>query len=282
MKVQRERRPWPPGLVAGVAVVLALVAAAALAPVLAPHDPLQGEVAQRLRPPSREHPLGTDQMGRDVLSRLLHGGRYSLGMAGAVAAATWVLGVAAGTVAGYCGGWADELLMRLVDLLKPFPGRILAMVLVAVLGPGLVNLAVAMVAVSWVGMARVVRGVVLSLREREYVLAARTFGQSPWAVIWRHILPGVVPQIAVLAALEVSWFIMGLSGLSLLGLGAQPPTPEWGMMVSDARAYFRTHPGLLFMPSAAIMLAVTGFTLAGEGLRDLLDPRYSQGREPLW
>lgn len=271
----RQIRAYP-GLAAGLAIILALVLAAVLAPWLAPADPAIAVLTQRLKPPSPSHLLGTDQLGRDVLSRLLFGARYSLGMAGAVSAVTLALGLAAGTLAGYLGGWVDEILMRLVEIIKPFPGRILALVLVGLFGPGLLNLGIAMAAVSWVGTARVVRGIVLSLREREYVLAARTFGQSPFAIMRRHILPGVLPQVAVLAALEMSWFIMALAGFSLLGLGAQPPTPEWGMMASEARLFFRTHPILLFIPSTAIMLAILGFTLVGEGIRDAFDLQHGQ------
>lgn len=271
-----------PGLAVGALLLLLLLLSAALAPVLAPYDPLAGSVSSRLQPPGPAHWLGTDQMGRDVLSRLLYGGRYSLGVAGSVAALSLLIGLAAGTVAGFFGGWVDEVLMRLVDLIKPFPGRILAMVLVGLFGPGLINLGLAMVVASWVGTARIVRGMTLSLREREYVLAARTFGTPPLLIILRHILPGVLPQMAVMASLELSWLIMALSGFSLLGLGAQPPTPEWGMMVGEARAFFRTHPALLFMPSVAIMLAVLGFTLFGEGIRDLLDPQHRKGRGRAW
>lgn len=267
-----------PGLAAGAAITLVLVLAAVLAPWLAPADPSAAALQTRLQPPGPGHWLGTDHMGRDLLSRLLYGARYSLGMAVAVAALTLAAGLAVGSLAGYLGGWVDELLMRLVDLIRPFPSRILAMVLVGLFGPGLLNLGLAMVAVAWVGTARVVRGIVLSLREREYVLAARSFGQPARVIILRHILPGVLPQVGVLAAFELSWFIMALAGFSLLGLGAQPPTPEWGAMVSEARPYFRTHPVLLFAPSSAIMLAVLGFTLLGEGLRDALDPQSRQGR----
>lgn len=272
------RRRLHPALAAGLAITLGLGLLAALAPWLAPADPAAGALDSRFLPPGPGHPLGTDHLGRDLLSRLLHGARYSLGTAGAMMAASLALGLAVGSAAGYLGGLADEALMRLADAIRPFPGRILALALVGLSGPGLVNLAMAMTAVSWVGMARVVRGITLSLREREYVLAARTFGQPPLTILRRHILPGVLPQVAVLAAVEVSWFIMALAGFSLLGLGAQPPTPEWGMMVSEARPYFRTHLHLLFLPGGAIMLAVLGATLLGEGLRDAMDPRLRRGR----
>lgn len=270
-----RRRSWSlsGSAVAGAAVVLGLALAAVLAPWLTPADPLNGDVAARLSPPGPGHPLGTDPLGRDLLARLLYGGRYSLGAAGAVAAATFVLGLTVGTVAGYFGGWVDGILMRLADLVRAFPGRILALVLVGIVGPGLVGLMTATVAVSWVSQARLVRGLTLAAREQEYVLAARTYGLRPLAVVLRHILPAVLPQVAVVMALDMSWFLMSLSALSLLGLGVQPPAPEWGMMINEARPFFRTHPHLLFWPSLAIMLAVLGFTLLGEGLRDAWDPQ---------
>lgn len=258
---------------AGGTLVVGLVLAAVLAPWLAAADPADGDIAARLLPPGQGHPLGTDPLGRDLFARLLYGGRQSLGAAGAVAAITLGLGLTVGTVAGYFGGWVDGLLMRLADLIRAFPGRILGLVLVGVVGPGPSGLVLAMAAVSWVPQARLVRGLTLSLREQEYVLAARVSGLSALAIVLRHIVPGVLPHVAVVAALDMSWFLMSISSLSLLGLGVQPPTPEWGMMVNEARPYFRTHPHLLFWPSLAIMLAVLGFTLLGEGLRDAWDPQ---------
>ncbi|BDG59289.1 glutathione ABC transporter permease GsiD [Caldinitratiruptor microaerophilus] len=257
---------------AGGLLVLGLALLALLAPWLTPADPLNGDVHARLLPPGPGHPLGTDPLGRDLLARLLYGGRYSLGAAGVVATATLLLGLTVGIVAGYFKGWVDAVLMRLADLVRAFPGRILALVLVGALGPGLKSLMLAMVAVSWVSQARLVRGLTLAAREQEYVLAARVCGLRPVAIVLRHILPAVLPQVAVVMALDMSWFLMSLSAFSLLGLGVQPPAPEWGMMVSEARPYFRTHPHLLLWPGVAIMLAVLGFTLLGEGLRDAWDP----------
>lgn len=262
-----------PSLSAGTLLVAALLAAAVLAPVLAPHDPFATDPSARLLPPGAGHPLGTDALGRDVLSRLLYGARLTLGAALIVSAASLALGTAVGVAAGYAGGRVDNLLMRLVDLWKAFPGRILALVLAGVLGPGTFNLCLALVLTSWVACARVVRGLTLAAREREYVQAARACGRSVPGIVRRHVLPDLAPQLAVVAALDAGRTLMALSGLSLLGLGAQPPTPEWGVMINDGRTYFRSHPHLLFCPGLALMLAVAGLTLLGEGIRDACDPR---------
>ncbi len=261
-----------PSLLAGLSLLGALAGAALLAPVLSPADPLAIDPANRLLPPGPGHPLGTDALGRDVLARLLHGARLTLGAALAVTAASLALGTAVGVAAGYAGGWVDTLLMRLVDLWKAFPGRVLALVLAGVLGPGTFNLCLALVLTSWVACARIVRSLTLAAREQEYVLAARACGRSVPGIVVRHVLPDVLPQLAVVAALDAGWTLMALSGLSLLGLGAQPPTPEWGVMINEGRSYFRCHPHLLFFPGLALMLAVAGLTLLGEGIRDAWDP----------
>lgn len=261
-----------PSLTAGLALLALLAGAALFAPWLTPYDPLAADLGARLLPPGPGHPLGTDALGRDVLARVLHGARLTLGAAAAVAAVSLALGTLVGVVAGYAGGWADDLLMRLVDLWKAFPGRVLALALVGVLGPGLANVCLALVLTTWVAPARIARSLTLAVREQEYVLAARACGRSPAGIVRHHILPAVLPQMAVVAALEAGWTLMALAGLSLLGLGPQPPAPEWGAMIGDARAYFRSHPHLLFAPGAAVMLALAAFTLLGEGFRDARDP----------
>ena len=257
----------------GLAIVALFAVAAALAPVLAPHSPTAVNPVQRLQGPSLSHPLGTDNLGRDVLSRLMLGSRWSLGTAGVATLLIMTIGVAAGALSGYYGGRLDNVLMRIVDLLLAFPGLVLALAIAGTLGPGIVNVMIGLVSISWVGYARVVRGLVLSVRERPFVEAARCLGARDRRIIVRHVLPNVVPPVIVLATLEMGGLILAISGLSFLGLGAQPPTPEWGAMLNDGRPFLITAPQLMIYPGAAISLVVIGFNLLGDGLRDALDPR---------
>lgn len=258
---------------AGLAIVLLLVVAAAGAPVLAPRDPAAIDPAERLQGPGAGHLLGTDQLGRDLLSRLLHGARWSLGTAGLAAVLIMTIGVGLGLVSGYYGGALDAVLMRLVDTLLGFPRIVLALAIVGLLGPGILHLMLGLVAVWWVDYARIVRGLALSVREREYVEAARSLGAPGRYILLRHILPGVVPPVTVLASLEMGELILAISGLNFLGLGVQPPIPEWGAMLNDGRVFLLTRPHLMVFPGLLITLAVVGFNLLGDGLRDALDPR---------
>ncbi|WP_049924395.1 nickel transporter permease [Halopiger djelfimassiliensis] len=258
--------------VAGLVIVASLSVAAVLGPVVAPYDPASQDLANRLQPPSMAHPLGTDQLGRDVCSRLLHGARLSLGIAVAVTAIRLVLGTAIGLIAGYVGGWVDELLMRLVDVQLAFPGLILALVVAGILGPSLRNVMIALAVVGWASYARLVRGSVLSTKEREFVRAARLMGVSRTRIAVRHLLPNVIGPVVVLATMNLGTVILGTAGLSFIGLGAQPPTPEWGTMLSAGRHHLRTAWWIANVPGAAIMLTVLGFNLLGDGLRDVLDP----------
>jgi peptide/nickel transport system permease protein len=262
-----------PASLLGLGLVLAALAGALLAPWLAPYDPTAVDLERRLQGPSGLHPLGTDHLGRDELSRLLHGGRTTLGAALVVLAAVMGIALAVGAVSGYWGGWLDSLLMALVDLLLAFPGLVLAVAIAGTLGPSFLNLLAALAAVWWAGYARLVRGMVLAARQREYVEAARAMGAGPLRIMVTHIWPNIMGPVAVLATLDLGWIILGISGLSFLGLGAQPPTPEWGAMLNDARPFLQSSPRLLLAPGAAIVLAVLGFNLLGDGLRDLLDPR---------
>ncbi|MDP8971448.1 MAG: ABC transporter permease subunit [Actinomycetota bacterium] len=259
--------------VTGLAVVAAFTLAAVAAPLLSGHEPTAVVPADRLLGPSLEHPLGTDPLGRDLLSRLLFGSRWSLGAAAIATVLVMTIGVSMGTVAGYYGGRLDAVVMRVVDMLLGFPSLVLALAIVGTLGPGIVNVMIGLVGVWWVDYARIVRGLVLALREREFVQAARAVGASDRHIMVRHVLPNVVPPVTVLATLEMGQLILAISGLSFLGLGAHPPTPELGAMLNDGRPFLFSAPQLMIYPGAAITLLVMGFNLLGDGLRDVLDPR---------
>ncbi|HWQ11718.1 MAG TPA: nickel transporter permease [Roseiflexaceae bacterium] len=257
----------------GAALVAAFVLLAAAAPVLAPNDPTALHPAQALAPPGPEFPLGTDNLGRCILSRLLYGSRYSLSTAALAAALITAVGVTLGALSGYYGGPLDSLLMRIVDVLLAFPSLVVALAIAGVLGPSIVHAMLGLVSVWWVGYARVVRGLVLTVRERPYVESARAIGVSDARTLWRHILPNVVPPVIVLATLEMGQLILAIAGLNFLGLGAQPPTPEWGAMLNEGRPFLQIAPQLMIYPGLAISLVVLGFNLLGDGLRDALDPR---------
>lgn len=260
--------------VLGAVFLIVVVLISLLAPVLSPRDPLETNLGQRLLPPGSPHyPLGADDLGRDVLSRLIWGGRVSL-LVG-FAAVLWALlfGVLVGLVAGFYGGWLDSLAMRIIDILMAFPAILLAIAIVASLGPGLFNtmLAVAIVGIPY--YARIVRGSILSLREQEFVQAARVVGASNWRIVARHILPNSLAPLIVAATLDVGWMIMAAAGMSFLGLGAQPPMAEWGVMLSEGRKFIRHAPHASILPGLAIFLVVLALNLLGDGLRDALDPR---------
>ncbi|ELZ06610.1 nickel transporter permease [Natrialba aegyptia] len=259
--------------VVGLALVVAIAVAAAVGPFIAPYDPTTQQLTNRLQHPSLAHPLGTDQLGRDVLSRLLHGARLSLGIAVAVTGIRLTLGTTIGLLAGYAGGWTDEFLMRLVDVQLAFPGLVLALVIAGILGPSLRNVMLALALVGWASYARLVRGTVLATKERNFVRAARLLNVSRFRIATRHLLPTVAGPVVVLATLNMGTVILGTAGLSFIGLGAQPPTAEWGTMLSDGRHHLRSAWWIANVPGVAIMLTVLGFTLLGDGLRDVLDPK---------
>ena len=247
--------------------------AALLAPVLTPYDPAAAVPTQRLAGPGPEHPLGTDNLGRDILSRLLFGSRWSLGTAAMATLLIMTIGVTVGSVGGYYGGRLDELVGLVVDVLLAFPSLVLALAIAGTLGPGILNIMLGLVSVWWVGYARVVRGLVLATREQQFVLAARCLGARDRRVIVRHVLPNVLPPVVVLATLEMGGLILAISGLSFLGLGVQPPAPEWGAMLNDGRGFLFGAPQLMIYPGLAISLVVIAFNLLGDGLRDAFDPR---------
>jgi len=259
--------------IAGGIIVLLFVAVALLAPFIVPYPPNEGDLAKRLSPPSREHLLGTDPLGRDLLSRVIYGARISLQIQVVSVAIALVVGTMLGLLGGYYGGAIDHVIMRLMDILLAFPGIFLAISIIAVLGPGLVNLMLAAGIYSVPQFARIVRGSVLSLKEKEFVEAARAVGESDGSILFRYILPNSMAPIIIQTTLRMATVLLTASGLSFLGLGVQPPTAEWGAMLSNARAYLITAPHVATVPGLAIMLVVMGFNLFGDGLRDSLDPR---------
>ena len=259
--------------VAGLVVVVTFVGMALAAPALAPYDPTAVDARAILAPSSAEHWLGTDNLGRDLLSRLIYGARWTLGTAFVAAVLIVAIGVTVGLIAGYVGGLVDDVLMRIVDVLLAFPSLVLALAIVGTLGPSLTNVMIGMVAVWWVDYARVIRGLTVSVREREYVAAARCCGAPTGHIILRHLLPNVIPSVILLATLEFGTLMLAISGLSFLGLGAQPPTPEWGTMLNNGRPFFQRAPGLMLYPGLAITVTVVACNLVGDGLRDVLDPR---------
>jgi peptide/nickel transport system permease protein len=278
-----RRRAWRPLVrnplaTIGLALLLLFALSAVFAPVLAPADPLEQRLERRLQPPSWEHPLGTDQLGRDVLSRLLYGAQISLRVGLTVVLSAGVLGTFVGLIAGYMRGRVDEVLMRVTDVFFAFPPLILAMAIAGALGRSLNNAMIAIAVVTWPVYARLVRGQVLSLREREFVLAAQSVGASTPRILLRHILPNTLSPIFVQASFDMGGAILAAAGLSFIGFGAQPPTPEWGVMISEGRQFISTQFWLSLYPGLAILLTVTAFNLLGDGLRDMLDPQL-RGRE---
>jgi peptide/nickel transport system permease protein len=260
--------------VLGLLVVLLAIASAILAPHLAPHDPYRVSAATRLLPPgSPGHILGTDDIGRDILSRLLYGGRISLWVAFFPVLISGTIGLALGLTSGYYGGWVDQTMMRILDVVLAFPSILLAIGIAAALGPGMRNVIMAIVVVSIPIFARLVRGLVLSIREREYVEAARCLGAGNARIALLHVLPNILPPVIVYATLETGRVVIFAAGLSFLGLGVQPPTADWGAMLSAGRQVLAVAPHVATVPGIMIFIVTLGFNLFGDGLRDALDPR---------
>lgn len=257
----------------GLAIVLVAALAAALGPTLTPFDPSAQSLAQRLEPPSGSHPFGLDELGRDILSRLLSGARISLFVGLAVVSVSSLIGMALGSIAGYFGGAVDDVISRVIDILMAFPGILLAIALVAVLGPSLTNVIMALCVIGWVGYARLVRGQALRARELEYVQAARALGASPARIVVKHVLPTAFPSVIVQATLGMAGAIIAEASLSFLGLGVQPPTPSWGTMLDAGRSHLFDAPHLTIFPGVAIATLVLGFNFLGDGLRDRIDPK---------
>lgn len=259
--------------VAGILILLMLAVAAIFAPIVAPYPPNDEDYALGAQAPSREHLLGTDSFGRDILSRLIYGSRVSLTAGFIVVGIAGSIGVTLGALAGYYGGLIDQIVMRLVDVLYAFPALILAIAVVAVIGPSLTNMMIVLGFVSWIGYARLVRGMVLSLREEEFVSAALVIGVRDYRIILRHILPNCVGVVVVQATFGVAGAILAASALSFLGMGAQPPTSEWGAMLFGAKKWMRHYPSMAIAPGMAIMITVLAINFVGDALRDALDPR---------
>jgi peptide/nickel transport system permease protein len=258
--------------VLGLVLVSLLVLGAVFAPLLAHHDPDHVDVLRKFTSPSRSFPLGTDNLGRDVFSRLLFGARVSIGTAVLAGLLIGAIGTLVGLLAGYLGGVVDGLVGRVIDVLLSFPPFLLAMAVLGLVGPGLRNIVISLVAVSWAQYARIVRSAVLVERERDYVEAARAAGASSLRIMRRHVLPNIVAPVIVLITLDMGIVLLSISGLSFLGLGVKPPTAEWGSMLSEGRNYLDQAPQMMTFPGAAIFLLVLGLNLLGDGLRDALDP----------
>ena len=262
-----------PSLCCGGLLVSAVLFVAIFHGWLAPYTPEQMDMTRRLAPPGAAHWLGTDNFGRDLATRLAWGAEVSLSIALGATAAAAIIGTGVGLLCGYCRGAVDLVLMRIVDIVLGFPSLILVMALVAVLGPGPRNLAVALAAVYWTQYARVARAAALSERERDYVLAAEAIGVSTLRILFRHLLPNIAGPLLVLATLGVGVAIVSESGLSFLGLGVQPPTPSWGTMLNAAQQFLESAPWMAWWPGLAIFALALSFNLAGDGLRDWLDPK---------
>ncbi len=269
--------------IAGLVVLAAAAGVAILAPALSPMDPLANDLLDRLSPPmwsaggAPAHPLGTDTLGRDVLSRLLHGARVSLIVGLTTVLISGAVGVLVGLAGGYYGGWLDDLVMRVGDIQLAFPVLLLGVALLAVLGPGLGNLILVLAISGWISYARIVRGETLSLKHRDFVEAARALGARDLGVIWRHVLPNVWAPIVVVATFSVARMIIAEASLSFLGLGIPAPAPSWGAMLDEGRNYITTGWWLALFPGVSILLVVLGINLVGDWLRDMLDPRVERG-----
>jgi len=257
----------------GAFIIICFLSVALFAPFLAPHAPLKQNVENRLQPPSMSFLLGTDNMGRDILSRIIYGTRISVMVGLIVITIGASIGIAIGAVSGYIGGAGDNILMRIADMFLSFPPLILAMAIAAALGPNLRNTIIAIALVRWPVYARLVRSQVLSLKNSQYVEAIRSMGGSDLRILFIHILPNCMAPIIVRATMDLGTAILAAAGLSFIGFGAQPPTPEWGAMISDGRQYIVSEWWVSTFPGLAILIVVVGFNILGDGLRDILDPR---------
>lgn len=259
--------------VAGLIIIIFFIFVAIFADYLMPYDPYKIDIRNRLKGPSKEHWLGTDDLGRDVLSRLILGTRVSLKVGLIVVGISATIGTVIGLISGYAGGWVDNLIMRIVDILLAFPGILLALAIVAILGPGIDHVIFALSFTGWVGYARVVRGEVLTIKEEEYILAAKSSGIKNMIILFKYILPNALSPIIVLATFGIAGAIIAESSLSFLGLGVKPPEPSWGSILNVGRRYIMVSPHLSIFPGIFIMIVVLALNFIGDGLRDALDPR---------
>ena len=266
-----QMKNWPPMALLGFLSLITIAMITVLGPFLVPNDPYLANMAERLTSPSLTYPFGTDHMGRCIFSRIVIGSQATLGITVLVITTVILIGIPIGLISGYVGGRLDSFVMRMADGLIALPEFILAIAIAGFLGPSLTNLMISVVLVKWISYTRIVRGIVLSEREKEYVLAAKVGGGSTWKIITRHLLLQIISPVLVLATLDVGKVILIISSLSYLGLGAQPPNPEWGTMLSEGRPYFQTIPELMIYPGMTIFIVVLSCNLIGEGLRDKLD-----------
>lgn len=256
--------------------VLLLLAVALAAPLIAPYDPLAATMQNAYLPPSGEHLFGTDKLGRDNFSRILYGAAYSLSSVLILVAIIFAVGTTLGVLAGYCGGKVDVVIMRIADMMISFPGMILAIAIAGILGGSLFNAIVALTVVTWTKYARLARSMVLKVKKRDFVEAAIVNGGTSTHILWKHILPNILPLMLITAASDIGAMMMELAGLSFLGFGSQPPAPEWGLMLNEGRQQLQTAPWLMFFPGLAIFVTVVIFNLWGDALRDVLDPRQEE------
>lgn len=257
----------------GAVIIAVIVFVAIFAPFIAPHHYARQVLEDRFRPPSMEYPLGTDHLGRCLFSRMVYGSRIALMIGVMIVAIQGTIGISLGLISGFYGGRIDTVIMRLVDIMIAFPAIVLALAVAAVLGPGLFNVMLALGVIGWTDYARVVRGQVLSVKENDYIQAVRAAGASDVRIMFRHILPNVMAPIIVMATLGMAGALLAASALSFLGLGAQPPMPDWGAILADGRGALQRAPWIATFPGLAIMVTVFGFNFLGDGLRDALDPR---------
>ena len=255
------------------AAVVLILFVAIFAPYLAPQDPFDGNMRNVLQPPSAEHLLGTDKLGRDTLSRIIAGTQVSLFMTICLVILLAIVGSVVGITSGYFGGKVEMVLMRLADMMLAFPGVVLAIAIAGILGGSVVNTILALLVVGWAKYARLVRSLVIKLRNNDFIIAAQVNGTKTINILWRHILPNILPMVVITGAMDIGTMMMEIAGLSFLGFGAQPPTPEWGLMLNEGRQYIQTAPWLMIYPGMAIFIVVATFNLWGDSLRDVLDPR---------
>ena len=256
------------------ALVILLVLIAIFAPQLAPQDPYDGNMRNVLQPPTAEHFLGTDKLGRDTFSRIICGTQTSLFMTICVVVLLALVGGLVGILSGYFGGKVEMILMRVADMMLAFPGVVLAIAIAGILGGSIVNTILALLAVGWAKYARLVRSLVIKLRYNDFIIAAQVNGTKTINILWRHVLPNILPMVVITGAMDIGTMMMEIAGLSFLGFGAQPPTPEWGLMLNEVRQYIQTAPWLMIYPGMAIFVVVAIFNLWGDSLRDVLDPRH--------
>lgn len=254
-------------------LVILIVLVAVLAPFIATHDPYEGNMKMVLQTPSAEHIFGTDKLGRDTFSRIIYGTQTSLFMTICLVILMALVGTIVGTVSGYFGGKIELVLMRFADIMLSFPGIVLAIAIAGILGGSIINTILALVVVSWAKYARLVRSLVIKLRHNDFIIAAEVNGTTTFNILWRHVLPNILPMVVITGAMDIGTMMMEIAGLSFLGFGAQPPTAEWGLMLNEGRQYIQTAPWLMVYPGVAIFIVVAIFNLWGDSLRDILDPR---------